>query len=115
YSTPGVLSKAIELIHRTDVNLEDLDELIRQDAALTADIIRLSNSALFSRGGSCADLRLALQRLGLRELIRAIELSVSKHIFGKGLSTYGITAEQYWRGSVLAALLMEQLATIHGV
>jgi HD-like signal output (HDOD) protein len=115
YSTPGILSRAIDLVRRSDVNLEQLDELIRQDPALTADIIRLSNSALFSRGGGCADLNLALQRLGLRELIRAIELSLSKHLFGKGLSNYGISADRYWRGSVLAALLMEQLAVIHGV
>jgi HD-like signal output (HDOD) protein len=48
--------------------------------------------------------------LGLQEVLRAIGLSLSKNMFGKGLTNYGITAEQYWGLSVLAGLLMETLA-----
>ncbi len=115
YSTPKVLAKVLRLLQKPDVNLEDVGEVIRNDAALVADLIRLSNSALFSRGGGCVDLKLALQRLGMQQVIRAVELSLSKNVFGKGLANYGIKVEQYWRASVLAALLMEQLATLHGV
>lgn len=115
YATPEVLSRALRLVKEPDVNLENVGHLVGKDAALVADVIRLSNSALFSRGESCVDLQLALQRLGLEEVIRVIELSLSKHIFGKGLANYGLTAAQYWRSSLLAALLMEQLAFIHGV
>ncbi|MCC6235347.1 MAG: HDOD domain-containing protein [Verrucomicrobiales bacterium] len=115
YSTPEVLAKVLRLLQKPDVDLEDVGGVIKNDSALVADLIRLSNSALFSRGGGCVDLQLALQRLGMQQVIRAVELSLSKNVFGKGLSNYGISVEQYWRTSVLAALLMEQLANIHGV
>lgn len=115
YSTPQVLARAIHLMNRPDVNLESISELIRHDSALVADIIRLSNSALFNRGTGCSDLYMAVQRLGLREVIRAINLSLSRHVFGKGLTNYGLEATQYWRASLLGALLMEHLANIHGV
>lgn len=114
YSTPEVLSNALRLMQQPDVNLESIENVVRNDSALVADLIRLSNSALFSRGSGSADLQIALQRLGLREVIRAIELSMSKHIFGKGLASYGVTPIQYWRTSILGALLMERLAFMNG-
>ncbi len=115
YSIPEVLSKALRLIRQPDVNLDSIGRLVSQDSALVTDVIRLSNSAIYSRGEACVDLQVSLQRLGLDEVIRVIELSLSKHIFGKGLTQYGISSAQYWRTSVLAALLMEQLAGMHGV
>lgn len=115
YSTPQVLSKALRLLQEPEVDLATLGDLIRSDGALVADLVRLSSSALFNRGEAPADLNLALQRLGTREVIRAIELSVSKNVFGKGLANYGIEATQYWRTSLLAGLMMEQLAFLHGV
>jgi len=110
YSTPQVLAKAMNLLRDPDVDLSNVSDLVRRDAALSADLLHLSNSVLFSRGGECADLHLAVQRLGMREVLRAIGLSLSKNVFGKGLVNYGITAEQYWSLSVRAGLLMEALA-----
>lgn len=115
YSTPEILAQALRLLRQPEVDLEQIEELVRRDSALVADLIRLSNSALFSRGGACSDLQLALQRLGMREVIRAIGLSLSKNMFGKGLDNYGLPAEQYWRSSLLAAVLMEQLASMNGI
>ncbi len=115
YSIPEILSRTLTLMREPDVDLERLGALVSQDAALVADVIRIGNSAEFSRGGTCVDLQLALQRLGLDEVIRIIELSLSKNVFGKPLTHYGLTTGQYWRCSLLAALLMEELAFIHGV
>jgi HD-like signal output (HDOD) protein len=115
YSIPEVLSKALRLVKSPDVSLESIGQLAAQDPALVADIIRLSNSVLYSRGGSCVELQMALQRLGLDEVVKVIAMSLSKHVFGKGLNHYGISAVQYWRTSLLSALLMEQLAFLHGV
>jgi HD-like signal output (HDOD) protein len=110
YSTPQVLAKAMRLVSDPDVDLSDVAGLVKRDASLSADLLHLSNSALYSRGEVCSDLHLAVQRLGLQEVLRAIGLSLSKNVFGKGLTNYGITSEQYWGLSVLAGLLMEALA-----
>jgi HD-like signal output (HDOD) protein len=109
------MARAIRLVQKPDVNLEDVGDLVSRDSALVADLIRLSNSAIFSRGTGCSDLQVALQRLGLKEVLRAIALSLSKNLFGNGLNRYGLRAAEYWRSSVLAALIMEQFANIHGV
>jgi HD-like signal output (HDOD) protein len=112
---PQVAARAITLLQEPDVSLESVGALIRQDPALVADVIRLSNSALFGRGEPCVGLDHALQRLGLEEVLRAIGLSLSQHLFGKPLTNYGLTSAQYWRASLLAAILMEQLADANGI
>jgi HD-like signal output (HDOD) protein len=90
--------------------LTELAGLIRRDSALTADLLALGNSALFGRGERCTDVFPAIQRLGLREVLRVLSLSLSKNLFGQGLSNYRLTAQQYWNASMLAALLMDTLA-----
>jgi len=115
YSTPQVLSKALRLMQQLDVNLDSVIELIRHDASLTADLIHVSNSALFCRGQRHVDLAGAMQRLGLREVLRVVGLSLSKNLFGKGLSNYGVSSQEYWKTSVLGALLMEAFARRHNI
>jgi len=115
YSTPQVLSKALQLVNQPDVNLDPLADLINFDPALAADLIRISNSALFSRGQRFRDVQSAIQWLGVKEVLRIISLSLSKNMFGKGLINYGLSAQEYWNASVLAALTMETLAKKHKI
>lgn len=110
YSTPQILGRAMKLVRRTDVGLNQIVDLVNLDQSLTADLLHLSNTALFRRGEPCTRLSDALQRLGINELIRMICLSLSKNLFGKDLAFYGITASQYWTESVWSALVMESLA-----
>lgn len=115
YSTPPVLSRALRLIRDPGTSVLEITELVRRDAALSADFLHLANSAMFRRGTFCTHLSEAIQRLGMNELLRLIGLSLSKNVFGKDLSNYGITASQYWTESVWAAVAMETLAERHGV
>jgi HD-like signal output (HDOD) protein len=98
------------LLQTPNVNIDSVVDLIKNDPALSVDLIRISNSALYSRGRECVDLSAAIQRLGIREVLRVIALSLGKNIFGKGLTNYGVTADEYWSSSVMSAILMEELA-----
>ncbi|MBL9137147.1 MAG: HDOD domain-containing protein [Verrucomicrobiales bacterium] len=110
YSIPQVLSRALRLVRQPDVSVGQIADLVMNDAALSADFLHLSNSALFRGGEPCTRLTDAIQRLGTKELIRVISLSLSKNVYGKDLANYGITAGQYWTESVWAALFMDALA-----
>ncbi|MCC7373872.1 MAG: HDOD domain-containing protein [Verrucomicrobiales bacterium] len=110
YSIPQVLSRALRLVRQPDVSVGQIADLVTNDAALSADFLHLSNSALFRGGEPCTRLTDAIQRLGMKELIRVISLSLSKNVYGKDLANYGITASQYWTESVWSALFMDYLA-----
>ncbi len=109
YSTPQILGRALKLVRRPDVGFPQIVDLVSRDQALTADLLHLSNTALFRRGPMCTRISEALQRLGVNELLRLICLSLSKNFFGKDLAHYGVTSGQYWCECVWSAVLMEAL------
>ena len=109
-STPDVLAKAARLVQDPNVSTHALCELVRNDGPLTADIIRISNSVLYKTGMAHTNLPSAVAAIGLREVLRAINLSLSRQMFARDLASYGITARDYFSTSVRTALFMEAIA-----
>lgn len=107
---PRVLSKAMGLLRNPNSDIDDIVALIRTDAALTADIIRGSNSAFYGAGERVSSLERALQKIGFRESIRLLNHAVAHLAAGRDLGSYGIAAEDFWAESLFHGLLMEELA-----
>jgi HD-like signal output (HDOD) protein len=57
----------------------------------------------------------AVNQIGLREVVRVINLSLSRQLFARDLPGYGLTAHDFWCDSVAAALVMEALARHSGL
>jgi HD-like signal output (HDOD) protein len=106
----GIFAQVRKLITSPDVPLDEVEDIIKLDTALTANIIRLSNSAL--RGGSIqiGSLKDAMTRVGLAEVNRFLSLSISKSVLYRRLEHYQISAYDYWSESVSTAILMELLS-----
>ena len=109
-STPGVLAKAARLVQDPHVSTHAICDLVRNDGPLTADIIRISNSILYKTGMAHTNLPSAVAAIGLREVLRAINLSLSRQMFARDLASYGITARDYFLTSIRTALFMEAIA-----
>ncbi|MBK8478366.1 MAG: HDOD domain-containing protein [Opitutaceae bacterium] len=107
---PRVLSKAMGLLRNPNSDLDDIVALIRADAALTADIIRGSNSAFYGAGERVSSLDRALQKIGFRESIRLLNHAVAHLAAGRNLGSYGIAADDFWAESLFHGLLLEELA-----
>jgi HD-like signal output (HDOD) protein len=85
-------------------------ELLRNDGPLAADIIRISNSPIYAPTTLHSNLTSAINYIGMREVLRVVNLSLSRRIFARDLPAYGILATEYWSASIAAALLMESWA-----
>lgn len=114
HPAPQVLAKATVLVQDPDVEVKDLADLIKTDAALAADIIRLSNNAFYGFEIASTNLLQAINRVGFRGVLKLINMSVSKSLIAKDLLSYGITANVQWSDSASVALLMESLANRTG-
>jgi HD-like signal output (HDOD) protein len=96
----------------------DIDSIcawLRSDGPLVADIIHISNSPYYAPATLHGNLTEAVNQLGLREVIRVINLSLARQLFARDLPGYGITAYDYWSSSVAAALVMEEVAKVSGL
>ena len=109
-ATPAVLVKVIKLANDPNTDMSNIIALLRNDGPLTADIIRISNSPYYAPMTPHSNLNSALNLLGMGEVIRMVNLSLSRQVFARDLLSYGVTAYDYWSTSVASALVMESLA-----
>ena len=62
---PAVATDLIELGRDPDASIEQAVTIIQMDPALCTKILRMANSALYTRGQPCEDFRQAVVKLGL--------------------------------------------------
>jgi HD-like signal output (HDOD) protein len=109
-ATATVLVKVVKMARDPDSNLADICDLLKNDGPLVGDIIRISNSFYYATPTPHTNLHSAVNYIGLREVIRVVNLSLARQLFARDLLVYGILALDYWGSSVAAALVMEALA-----
>jgi diguanylate cyclase (GGDEF)-like protein len=107
-SLPTIALQVLDLSEDPDTGLIDVEKVIQNDPALSAKLIRVANSPLFSRG-RCIDS--TLQALTLLGLDSALALALSFSLMGalKKADDQGDSTD-YWRRSLIAAISARELA-----
>lgn len=108
--TPAILARVLEIAKDPNNDLEMMCVLMRNDGALAADLIRISNSPFYAPSIPHGNVASAVNQIGLREVIRVVNLSLARQLFARDLGSYGLSARDYWSASVAAALVMEAVA-----
>jgi HD-like signal output (HDOD) protein len=106
---PAVLPKLLKLLSDMDSDPEDIVRLIKVDPALTAQVLKLSNSAYFG-GGQSHDLDDAIGKLGFREVYKLVGMVCGKDALGGSLDALYIQEGQLWEYSLATGFVMEMLA-----
>ena len=112
YPNIAVLAQLSTLLKEPDTDLEDVARLIRSEAALTADVIKVSNSSFYGSTVPCSNIEDALARIGFSEVLKVVALILAKELTSNDLEKYGMSADDFWRESLTVSLLMEELAAI---
>lgn len=73
---PEVAIRVQEVVSQADSSLKDVSEVIGQDAAISARLIKVANSALYSRGVKAENINNAVTRIGLTQ-IKSIVTSIA--------------------------------------
>ncbi len=107
---PGTALRIIMMLSGSDVDLDEVKEVIRLDEAITIVVLRNANSVAYGIPGKTFSLEESLVRLGTKRLLKiALEQQVSRVMSGAGVS-YGLRRGSLWRGSLGGALAAEELA-----
>src|SRR5882724_7693723 len=114
-ATPAVLAQVITMANDPNSDLESMCALMKNDGSLAADMIRISNSPYYAPAIRHSNLTSAVNSIGLREMLKVINLSLARQLFARDLPGYGVTARDYWGTSIAAALVMESLAKHAGL
>lgn len=113
-SLPGVAVKVIALSKDPDARLSDIASTISSDPAISAKLLKLANSPIYSRRRSVTNLREALTILGFNAAL-TIALSFSLYQSLNSSTTKSQISTNYWRRSILSASIARLLGSRLGI
>lgn len=107
-------SKLIDTLYRAiqqpDVDIDHVVRLVSMDVAITGRLLRMANSACYTRGETVTSLDQALVWLGAFQAYRVACITVSAQLCEQNLPVYHISADRLLANSIAMAVGMEVIA-----
>jgi HD-like signal output (HDOD) protein len=111
---PRIFQQLSAAIKNPDISTGEIVALVRTDPTLSAKILRIANSAAFSRGEPLGTLDQAIDRIGFSQVNQLVGGVVSSQLFTSGLPVYGVSGDELWEHSLTAASALSLLAEVAG-
>ncbi len=111
---PTTVSRVINLLSDPDANMREVTQTISRDPALTARILRVSNSVLYGGAQEVTSLDRALVRLGLRTARSIAIVTATRSLFPTGDDDMESWARRLWQHSVETGVAARRIARIAG-
>jgi putative nucleotidyltransferase with HDIG domain len=108
-SMPAAGSKLLALLEQQDVSVSDVEEILRYDPGLTANVLKLANSAYFGIPARIGSVKQAIVLLGTNRLIQIVTASCVGAIMNKAIPGYNIPSGNLWRHSIAVSFAAEVL------
>ncbi len=110
-SLPDVVSKIINMVNDPDISFKHVADEIAKDQAITANILKLCNSAYFSKGKEISSIDRAIVILGLKEVKDIVVIATTKSVLNKVIVGYDLARGELWKHGVAVAMLAKKIAT----
>lgn len=106
---PQISRMILALVNNPRSSASDIVEIVRNDQALTANVLKLCNSAYFGLRRKIDSLSTAVVLIGHRHLVELVMISNCIHIFRGGHNGHMPAQNQLWMHSISTALLSQIL------
>jgi len=110
-SLPAVQVQLNEAINNPKKSMSDIAKIIREDAGLTARLLRIVNSAFYSFPSKVETISQAVTIVGTQQL-GALSLATSVMSMFKGIPGDFVSMDSFWRHSVACGVAARTLATL---
>ena len=112
---PQVASKVMSIAEDPKSSMYDLSKVIIFDTAVTANLLKVVNSAYFGLPGKVDSVHQAIVYLGMAQVVDLVLLSASGENLQTAQEGYDLEAGELWKYSVASALIARELAEKKGV
>ena len=103
-------NRVADITSNPNSSLTELVDIIKYDHAITANLLRICNSAYFGLKKKIASIKQAVAYLGLNKVASLVVLGNSADNFKKAQRGYDLNEGELWKYSVSSALIAEDLA-----
>ena len=112
-SMPSLYLRLVEKTSKPDTSLEEIAGIVNKDIAMTAQILKLSNSSFFGLGRPLANAEEAVAYLGL-DTLKSLVLSVHAFSQFEKIETGALKIEHLWNHSLQVAGLAKRISKLEG-
>jgi len=106
---PGTAVKLLAMIDDPAMRVSQIEEILRHDPGLTANVLRLANSAYFGIPSKVGSIKQAVILLGLKRLIQMVIAACVSAIMDKPVPGYDLPPGELWRHSIAVSVAAEGL------
>ena len=114
-SLPSVVIRIRQYLDDPDVSFDTLAKAIEHDPGLTANILRLANSAYFGWSRRVKTVRDAITRLGTNRIFQMVLCMSVAPLVRKPIKGYDMEASELWEHSFAVAVIAEKLTQVLGL
>lgn len=107
---PAVFHQIMTITRDPDSSMDDIAGIILYDPSITANLIRLCNSAYFNLPVKIDSVQDAIKMLGLDRVVDLVLLSSGASNFKHRQQGYGLHEGELWKCAVSSALIAKELA-----
>lgn len=109
---PVVFTQITKIINNPNTSVKDIAAIMSEDSAMSAKVLRLSNSAFFGAKNEITNIKQAVLVLGL-EAVKSLVLSSSVFDMFKSHKMDAEFQEKYWRHSLATAIAGRLIVKYH--
>ncbi len=107
---PQVANKVMSIARDPNSSMADLSKVIVYDAAVTANLLKVANSAYFGMSGKVDSVHQAIVYMGMSQVIDLVTLASSSEDLKSAQEGYDLDAGELWKYSISSALIARDLA-----
>ena len=106
---PQVVQRAMQALADPEYEVLGLVDILKVDQAITANILKLCNSAYFGLPRKVSSLKEAVVYLGANQLRQLLLSGAASKIFEKPNAGYAVFADELWRHALATAVMAQVL------
>ena len=104
---PATAAKLIKMLEDSDSTAAQIEEVLRYDAGLTANILKLTNSAYFGIPLKVSSVKQAIVILGWKRLLQLVMTLCMSTVMKKSVAGYDLPQGELWRHSIAVSVAAE--------
>ena len=107
---PRVVSRLVKIAGDPQASMREIADIITHDPLITADLLRMCNSAYFGMPRKIESVQEAITLLGLEKVVNLVLIKCCRANLGRAQQGYGHQEGELWRHAVSTALIARDLA-----
>jgi len=106
---PATAARLMPLLQNPDASASKIEDILKYDPGLTANILKLTNSAYFGLPSRVSSVRQAIMLLGWKRLLQLVMTMCMSALMKKPVPGYDLPRGALWRHSVAVSVAADLL------